>query len=120
MRVKARTLSGPARLFMVVVVGWIAVWGGIYAYGTMTAAKAQQDGSEALREMARYTVNGNAESERLMGQAVNGYFDRRDRANDLGDLAKMLGPAGLGVIIILSAAGWWVYGGFRNSAVKIG
>lgn len=117
MKVTGPALSGPARLFVVIVIGWIAVWGGIYVYGTMTAAKAQQDGSEALREMTGYT---DTESQRLMGQAVHGYFDRRDNADDLADLAKLLGPAGLGAIIVLSAAGWWVCRGFKKPAVKDG
>ena len=69
MKVTGPALSGPARLFLVIVIGWIAVWGAIYVYGTMTAAKAQQDGSEALREMTGYT---DPESQRLMGQAVHG------------------------------------------------
>jgi hypothetical protein len=99
-----RALTGPARLLLLVVVAWVAVWGSIWGYTSFRLAEVQGWIDQAIAEPVTEDTN------RRIGQ----YVDKWNRIYDWQDRAKWIGPIGFASILFFGIGGNWVFRGFRK------
>jgi hypothetical protein len=122
-----RSLTGPARLLILLVVAWGVVWGSVWGYSSYRGASmdrwtsSELDRSEKLileiaeLEKAGGRNEGKEYTRRIIQEGVERDLAQRDELALWESRAKWTAPIGLASILFFGIGGQWVYRGFGKS-----
>lgn len=110
-----RSLTGPARILVLLVVAWVVVFASIWGYTTHRMADVNRQIDDGLADAELLVKDGKDVDAGYVMDRVENYVEKYNELLDWADRAKWTGPIGLAAILFFGIGGQWVYRGFRTS-----
>ena len=107
--------SGPVRLLIAILAGWVVVWGGVYAYADHQLGDFESRAEAAVELVGKMEADGRSTEATAIVDGLESETVRMDTLASWYRRAKMFGPTGFAVILFGFLGGVWVYRGFRIS-----
>lgn len=115
MRFGTLTSNGYGRLFLLIIVAWVVVWGSVFAYSSYRTTELGRDIDYESERLELVANQPGKEIETKMVLDGIGYANDRQMVTlTWADRAMWTGPIGLALILFIGFGGMWVYRGFRK------